>query len=266
MAPRMYEIEFTPLLSPSPRLPLAGVTGLYELQVMLLSRVSSGDGLADLSGSSTFGGGGLTAQYYTNARLAGRPLVTRVCACFPYGRGGMFRGFEHHRFVSHAPDPAAPWKTSPFFAALVSLPSHAPSLSPVDDPNCTLKAPPLPLPSSLTTNSNPFELAQIDPAISLDWGSGVPAGVSRVGSTGGAVGVRWDGFVKAPLSGEFTFTITTRAGDEARYICITHTNVLFHGRDGMSVPIPSCRLSSVVRCTYWRSSCRAEMVAFICLM
>lgn len=27
---------------------------------------------------STFGGGGLTAKYYTNARLVGRPLVTRV--------------------------------------------------------------------------------------------------------------------------------------------------------------------------------------------
>eukprot|EP00752_Nemacystus_decipiens_P001537 g1506.t1 len=110
-----------------------GVTGLYELQVVLLSRVSTGDGLVDLSGSSIFGGGGLTAQYYTNARLAGRPLVTRI-----------------------------------------------------------------------------------DSSISLDWGSGVPAGVSRVGSTGGSVGIRWDGFVKAPLSGEFTFTITTGAGDEAR--------------------------------------------------
>eukprot|EP00903_Cladosiphon_okamuranus_P013586 g12653.t2 len=110
-----------------------GVSGQYGLQVMLLSRVSTGDGLVDLSASPTVGGGGLTAQYYTNARLAGRPLVTRI-----------------------------------------------------------------------------------DPSISLDWGSGVPAGVSRVGSTGGSVGVRWDGFVKAPVSGEFTFTVTTGAGDEAR--------------------------------------------------
>lgn len=56
---------------------------------MLLSRVSTGDGLVDLSGGSIFGGGGLTAQYYTNARLAGRPLVTRVrvlcAACFTNG-------------------------------------------------------------------------------------------------------------------------------------------------------------------------------------
>lgn len=54
----------------------AGVAGLYELQVMLLSRASTVDELAGLSGTS--GGGGLTARYYTNARLAGRPLVTRV--------------------------------------------------------------------------------------------------------------------------------------------------------------------------------------------
>ncbi|CAM9570598.1 unnamed protein product, partial [Ectocarpus fasciculatus] len=108
-----------------------GVTGLYEAQVLLLSKVPTGDYLADLSGSSR--GGGLTAQYYTNARLAGRPLVTRI-----------------------------------------------------------------------------------DPSIQLDWGSGVPPGVSRVGSTGGTVGIRWDGFLKAQVSGEFTFTIGTGAGDESR--------------------------------------------------
>ncbi|CAM9146088.1 unnamed protein product, partial [Ectocarpus sp. 8 AP-2014] len=108
-----------------------GVTGLYEAQVLLLSKVSTEDVLADLSGRSR--GGGLTAQYYTNARLAGRPLVTRI-----------------------------------------------------------------------------------DPSIQLDWGSGVPPGVSRVGSTGGTVGIRWDGFLKAQVSGEFTFTISTGAGDESR--------------------------------------------------
>lgn len=58
------------------RFDTTGVTGLYEAQVLLLSRVPTGDYLADLSGSSR--GGGLTTQYYTNARLAGRPLVTRV--------------------------------------------------------------------------------------------------------------------------------------------------------------------------------------------
>lgn len=57
---------------------------------------------------------------------------------------------------------------------------------------------------------------QIDPSIRLDWGSGVPGDVSRVGSTGGSVGVRWDGYLKARLSEEFTFAISMRAGDEAR--------------------------------------------------
>lgn len=54
----------------------AGITGLYQLEVKLLSRASAGDVGGGLGGS--FGGGGLKAQYYANARLAGRPLVTRV--------------------------------------------------------------------------------------------------------------------------------------------------------------------------------------------
>lgn len=44
----------------------------------------------------------------------------------------------------------------------------------------------------------------------------MPAGVLRLGSTGGPVGVRWDGYVKARLSEEFTFSIGMGAGDEAR--------------------------------------------------
>lgn len=59
-------------------------------------------------------------------------------------------------------------------------------------------------------------ISQIDSSIRLDWGSGVPDGVYGVGSTGGSVGVRWDGFLKARLSENFTFMIGTGAGDEAR--------------------------------------------------
>jgi len=70
--------------------------------------------------------------------------------------------------------------------------------------------------SSLAFNLIRMLSLQVDPSIRLDWGSGVPAGVSRVGSTGGSVGVRWDGFLKVHLSGAFTFTITMGAGDEAR--------------------------------------------------
>lgn len=69
--------RFSLSLRHNSRFDTTGVIGLYEAQVLLLSKVPTEDFLADLSGSS--GGGGLTAQYYTNARLAGRPLVTRVC-------------------------------------------------------------------------------------------------------------------------------------------------------------------------------------------
>ena len=61
---------------PPPRCTNTGAIGLYELQVRLLSRASTGDAGGGMSGS--YGGGGLTAQYYSNARLAGRPLATRV--------------------------------------------------------------------------------------------------------------------------------------------------------------------------------------------
>lgn len=50
----------------------------------------------------------------------------------------------------------------------------------------------------------------------LDWGSGVPNGVSRLGSTGGPVGIRWSGYLRARLSEEFTFLVSMGAGDEAR--------------------------------------------------
>lgn len=53
--------------------------------------------MVDLSGSSSVGGGGLTAEYYTNARLAGRPLVTRVSVCSTV-RGAL--AFRTYGFVS----------------------------------------------------------------------------------------------------------------------------------------------------------------------
>lgn len=54
----------------------SGATGLYELQVELLSRADTGSAGTGLSGS--FGGGGVTARYFANTRLAGKPLVTKV--------------------------------------------------------------------------------------------------------------------------------------------------------------------------------------------
>lgn len=54
----------------------AGVAGLYELQVLLLGRaenIDSGGGV-----TQTFGGGGLTAEYFANTRFMGKALVTRV--------------------------------------------------------------------------------------------------------------------------------------------------------------------------------------------
>lgn len=60
----------------------AGVAGLYELQVLLLGRaenVDLGEGI-----TQTFGGGGLTAQYFANTRFMGNALVTRVRLLFTW--------------------------------------------------------------------------------------------------------------------------------------------------------------------------------------
>lgn len=68
--------------------PQAGVSGLYRIQILLLSRANLGDAERGLQSRTSFGeGGGLTAHYYANVRLDDPPLVTRVGNAFSVGGG-----------------------------------------------------------------------------------------------------------------------------------------------------------------------------------